>query len=180
MISVGDLKWLAGFLQGEGSFSSQSHSTPRLAASQVERWPLERCKEIFGGVIYLSSARSSNHPSRFSSKPISLWLLTGGRAAGLMMTLYSLLSPRRQEQIRRVLQKWKSRAAHQKYRTKCPHGHVLVGSNVRIRRNGHRDCRACHRDRKAQYQKDHPERCAMYDAKYRARKRSIVGQGMLL
>lgn len=34
--------------------------------------------------------------------------------------------------------------------THCPSGHAYTPENIRIRPNGHRVCRTCHRDREAQ------------------------------
>ncbi len=35
--------------------------------------------------------------------------------------------------------------------THCIHGHILLGDNLYLRKNGHRQCRECHRRRNRKY-----------------------------
>ena len=93
-----ELEWAAGFLEGEGCFSG---SRSLISASQSSREPLDRLQGLFGGSIgqyaYTSSWRKGG------KKAYWLWTVTGSRARGVMMTLYSLLTIRRKEQIRQSL-----------------------------------------------------------------------------
>ena len=101
MISVNDIYWAAGFLEGEGSFYSDSVKGI-LAASQVQREPLDHLQELFGGTITLIIRKRGG-----KSKDIFLWKLRGWYGIGVMLTLYCLLSLKRKTQIKRVLGKWK-------------------------------------------------------------------------
>lgn len=95
--SLPDLHWAAGFLEGEGCFtpaSSTGSSSDSIDAKQVQKWPLERLRELFGGRI-VHRPRSRPHWS-----DAWVWRVHGPRARGVMLTLYGLLSPRRQERIR--------------------------------------------------------------------------------
>ncbi len=104
MISTRDLEWAAGFLEGEGSFSSTSsiagnteldrkrYFHQRISAVQVNPDPLGRLKSLFGGNISLTAARGK-------SKEIFCWSVGGAKARGVMLTLYTLLSDRRKNQI---------------------------------------------------------------------------------
>ena len=107
------LYWTAGFLEGEGSFFhslrvgvKKYSGTLTITAPQVQREPLERLTRFFGGRLTLRTR--SNVPN---ASPCFVWVLYGGQAAGLMMTLYPLMSPKRQGQIRTALKKWRSRGA---------------------------------------------------------------------
>lgn len=93
-----DLGWAAGFLEGEGSFMLQGNSQ-RVCASQVQREPLDRLQQLLGGAITKKIQRSAkpNH------QPQQSWYVSGPRARGIMMTIYSFMSPKRQEQIKRAL-----------------------------------------------------------------------------
>lgn len=105
MISINELYWAAGFLEGEGSFTTDGRrigSSVRLQAGQVQREPLDRLLSIFGGKIMW---RMQN------SKPFYLWRLNSRRSAQVMLTLYVLMSPRRQEQIVSALKKWRTTRA---------------------------------------------------------------------
>lgn len=96
--TVRDIEWAAGFLEGEGHFRRQSNSSERIQAKQVQREPLERLQAIFGGRVYPTSHKKS----RDMGKPwndIWTWDVCGARARGIMMTIYALMSPKRQRQI---------------------------------------------------------------------------------
>jgi hypothetical protein len=94
--TLSDLAWAAGFIEGEGSFK---HSSSSLCADQVQREPLERLQRFFGGSIY-----AKTHPSMGPRRlPSRRWTINGGRARGVMLTLYSWLSPRRRQQLLRSL-----------------------------------------------------------------------------
>lgn len=89
-----DRGWLAGFLEGEGHFGKNNHGTalmyPRVSVSQKQLEPLERCIRI--------TECGSIGPSRLGGVHILTWGPRPSRA--LMLDLYDLMSPRRQEQIR--------------------------------------------------------------------------------
>jgi hypothetical protein len=88
-----DMAWAAGFLEGEGAFTSPH----RVDARQVDREPLDRLLGMFGGRICVVKATERWNTCHH-------WYTSGSRARGIMMTLYPLLSARRQEQIRKALQ----------------------------------------------------------------------------
>jgi hypothetical protein len=107
--SVGDLRWVAGFLEGEGHFRRTGHEaggnrsgTEIANAAQQNLEPLLRLKAYFGGTI-----RTYQHPDRVnrkSQKPCSTWSVSGARARGVLLTIYALMSARRKAQIRAALQ----------------------------------------------------------------------------
>lgn len=153
MITSAQIQWLAGFLEGEGSFTFAA-GTVRVSAVQVQRWPLERCASIIGGRIRLITRKY-----RENSKPIHMWNLYSVNAAGLMMTLYSLLSPDRQLQIRNALRPWlKLRRVALPYRTHCPHGHSYSGANLYRDPDGARRCRRCDKDSQQRLRRRRNER----------------------
>lgn len=135
MITTRQIEWTAGFLEGEGSFIFAGTSS-MVAAVQVQMEPLLRLKAIFGGTICLQS--KGIPPRQVSHR----WAANGRLAVGLMMTLYQLMSPRRKGQIRVALARWRTLAAHPRYRTHCPSGHPYDETNT-IRSPGKRECRTC-------------------------------------
>lgn len=122
------LGWAAGFLDGEGSFTYSRGIM--VSAEQVDPEPLERLRDMFGGSIYRRGVRvhTTERDHQYNRRPTGTWYACGSRAAGIMMTLYPLLSRRRQETIERVLGEW--RAA--KHRTTLQH---LTEEERRVRRN---------------------------------------------
>lgn len=113
---IADLQWIAGFLEGEGSFTY--HASLAVSASQVQRWPLEKLRVLLGGSI--STNGRLKQPQR---QLCSVWYLHGYRAAALMMTIWSLMSPRRQKQIEVALAKWVHKKVANQQREHCPLGH---------------------------------------------------------
>lgn len=95
-----DLAWAAGFLDGEGSvrvrrLPGATAGRPTfyglaLSASQVERGPLDKLREMFGGAIHLQqpSQRQSANAS-----PYYNWMVTGRTAAAairIMLPYFTL------------------------------------------------------------------------------------------
>lgn len=95
-----DLAWAAGFLEGEGCFSKNvgrsvsAVGNARVHAGQVQREPLERLLEIFGG-----SLSKPRWDGKLNHQPVYVWSVTGMRARGVMMTLYLFMSPLKKDQI---------------------------------------------------------------------------------
>ncbi len=94
--SVRDLEWAAGFLEGEGSFIFSGRHA--ISAVQVNAQPVQRLRALFGGNLWLRRAKEMQHRDAYQ------WMVTGARARGLMMTVYSLMSQRRKDQIRAALE----------------------------------------------------------------------------
>lgn len=92
-----ELEWIAGFMEGEGNF--RCHNTPQARASQVNPEPINRLVALLGGTVSYHTQRQKQH------HPFFTWQTSGARARGIMMTLYPLMSAKRQEQIRTALRK---------------------------------------------------------------------------
>lgn len=146
-----DIYWAAGFLEGEGHFRMNKGSFT-CSASQVQREPLDRLHDMFGGRMYRREGKVL--PKAQTSY---IWLLCGVRGVGLAMTLYSIMSPRRKDQIWVGLMDWRSRRGGKwsKNMPRCVRGHERFGEAADVRivtivRNGReyisRQCRACHRE----------------------------------
>jgi hypothetical protein len=153
-----DLGWIAGFLEGEGSFglSGRNRQSPRVRAPQLQREPLDRLQRLLGGKIALQ-------PPTSGTQPVHHWALDTNRSVQLMMTLYTLMSPRRQQQIAKALAAWRTNPRFKSaIRTRCPNGHRLSPDNVYVslRPNGKRrlTCRKCERVRETQRQRRNPYR----------------------
>ena len=144
--------WAAGFLEGEGSFSS-SRTTPAVTAVQVQESPLLRLKEIFGGTIRMLRVKNPKHSDHYR------WEAGGSRAVGVMLTIYSLMSSKRRLQIDKSITRWKNAPgsnAHNRVKTHCPKGHPYSGENLVIQktrggRGQKRMCRICFRASQNKY-----------------------------
>jgi len=87
--------WLAGFLEGDGSFTRVGRC-PRIQAKQKGKEPLVRLQERFGGRV-----KKYYHKSR--GRFYWVWTVNGQSATRAMLEIYPLMSKRRQEQIQAVL-----------------------------------------------------------------------------
>lgn len=139
-----DIGWIAGFIEGEGSFDP-NYGSPAITAAQVQREPLERLLRLLGGRI----TRKSPHGRE--KQPIFSWRRGGAAGRGVMMAIYRLMSPRRRQQITKALDAWRARPVDRKFRTHCPRGHPYSGDNLewQKKKNPHRSimgsrmCRTC-------------------------------------
>ena len=84
-----EILWGAGFFEGDGTATKNGRSS-QASISQKTRWPLEKMRYHFGGTV---STQGLNYQ----------WQVSGARARGFLMTIYGLVSPRRQSQIAKVL-----------------------------------------------------------------------------
>ncbi len=138
MLDIKQIFWIAGFLEGEGSFGS-GYRPCVVSASQVEKEPIQRLHSLLGGVVdtYSRKAVTGNIYYR--------WRLQSIRALGLMMTIYNLMSPKRKKQILFQILTWKNSAGRgwQRHKTVCPLGHPYDSENTYKTPQGHRRCRIC-------------------------------------
>lgn len=95
-----DLGWIAGFIEGEGTFNSRHAAY--VGAVQVQREPLERLQRLCGGQIY---AMRPSPKCNGRAQPSFGWRVCGARARGVMLTIFLLMSPRRKTQISRAMQR---------------------------------------------------------------------------
>ncbi len=95
--TIRDLEWAAGFLEGEGHFGGPGSQTV-VHVTNTDFEPLDKMRRLFGGKV------TSREPGPRGKKTEGRWAVYGGRARGLMMTLYTLMeSSRRKQQIRKSL-----------------------------------------------------------------------------
>jgi hypothetical protein len=100
-IPPADLYWLAGLLEGEGSFLKpppSSPASPRVAVEMTDRDVVERVGRVLGAIAQPMPDR--NNPRW---KPTYRALIGGERAADLMRLLHPLMGLRRQAQISAAL-----------------------------------------------------------------------------
>lgn len=96
-MNIKELHWAAGFLEGEGSFCShakRAYVHSKVNAVQKEMEPLERLQRLFGGTI-----------TKGPKSSVYIWSANGSLARGVAMTVFSLMSSRRKNQIKQMLSK---------------------------------------------------------------------------
>lgn len=140
MPTTAELNWLAGLMEGEGHFGTSDKRSPRVTIEMTDRDVIYRARNLFGATsVYEGRCRSGKPSYRIS--------LTGSRAVGWMMTLYSLMGERRRRRITEMLAMWRSRPALNARKTHCIRGHAFDEANTYQYTPTHRMCRACQRGR---------------------------------
>ena len=145
-ISLSGLSWAAGFLEGEGCFVSPFNRTTKKRSSlsvrvaQVQKEPLCRLQKIFGGGgIVFTKAKQKNQANYY------VYNAGGSLGAGMMMTLFSLMSPRRKHQIKIAITEWLKQKVYGANLTACYRGHPFTEENTYLKPSGIRVCRICRR-----------------------------------
>lgn len=102
MLDTKDLYWLAGILEGEGSFGIYGSSKVPLLSMQ---------STDFDVAIKVAKLLNTNYTNIFPRKPgykrIYNVAIRSTGAISWMMTLYSLMSIRRKSKIEEVINLWK-------------------------------------------------------------------------
>lgn len=96
-----EVSWVAGFMEGEGSFNSSGRSF-EIGAYQSNIEPLEKLKSIMGGEIYKTKARNGRN---VNSKESYAWRASGRVAIFVCLHIYEHLSEKRKRAIENRLQK---------------------------------------------------------------------------
>ena len=111
-----DICWLAGILEGEGSFTLgvvgktlPKKRTPKITIGMSDEDVVRRVASILGSKSCYTRPQSTGVIT--GTKPMYRTECQGARAAGWMMTLYPLLGLRRQAKVQQVLKYWRDASA---------------------------------------------------------------------
>lgn len=105
-ISVKDIAWVAGILEGEASFTTSGrYNYPGISLEMTDLDIVERVRTIVDplGIVGVYERNREGF-----TKPSYRLSLNGTRAIQWMMTIYPLMSLRRKTKIRELLHYWKS------------------------------------------------------------------------
>lgn len=118
MVETKDIYWLAGLLEGEGSFLLRSgHASkgalPVVQLGMTDRDVVEKARRVMGhrGKICVQGLGTSAR----RSKPLYNFVVASQWAIGWMMTLYQFMGERRQSDIRAIIAHWRESPAHGKW-----------------------------------------------------------------
>jgi hypothetical protein len=138
-ITIQELYWAAGFLEGEGCFT-KTRSCITVSASQVQFQPLEKLQKLLGGKNYYYESRKPKH------SPYYRWVTYGEKAEEIMKALFPLMSPKRQYRISELLSFYAAlpgRNYVRTGRTHCKRGHIRNEENSYVDSRRHIICRVC-------------------------------------
>lgn len=91
-VTTEEIAWVAGFLEGEACFSPTRDSC-MIQVAQVQRWPLTKLQQIFGGRVKI------RHNSGFTKRDIWFWQVSGERARRVARAVLPYMSPKRRRKI---------------------------------------------------------------------------------
>lgn len=115
MITASQIHWIAGLLEGEGTFTKTTPASQSLGSHSVRVGFSSTDQDVTLKIANLlgfgSIHRVMPKTNKWSPKEQFRWETSGVRAAGLMMTIYSLMGKRRQEKIRELLAYYRSTRA---------------------------------------------------------------------
>jgi len=107
-----EIIWLAGWLEGEGSFQCTHELKAdkmsvfkrfRITASSTDRDVAYKVFHLLNGRIY----RNDSNKIRYGWKVKWIVEVNGKHAIGWMMTIYGLMGERRKAEIKDVINQWK-------------------------------------------------------------------------
>lgn len=107
MKTTRQLEWLAGLLEGEGSFMLMKGS-PCVAVQMTDRDVVARVAEIMEVPMSEYKYKPKGKPSYLPVFYVRIW---GTHAIEWMMTLYTLMGTRRKAKIKEVIEAWKASPA---------------------------------------------------------------------
>jgi hypothetical protein len=130
MISLVNIAWSAGFIEGEGTFTFyEKGNFPYITVGQKDIDLLQKLKNTYKGNIY------HRERSGINQTPIEIWQIGTNNAIAIMMTIFPFMSKKRKNEIIQVINKWKGTrivAQNSKFRTHCKNGHPWVPENIRV------------------------------------------------
>lgn len=110
-ISVKEIAWVAGILEGEGTFCLNNESV-RFALAMTDLDIVEKVRNIVDKTKIISSHSEQNSKDGYERKTRYTFTVIGDHAISWMMTIYPLMGLRRKTKIRELLQYWKVKRAY--------------------------------------------------------------------
>jgi hypothetical protein len=105
-----DICWLAGLLEGEGCFLLTNTRQPAIQLSMSDLDVVERAKSICGvdnKINPLDIHRNDRYKIK-GNRTIYRLVICSTNAVQWMMTIYSLMSDRRKDKIKKILTEWRN------------------------------------------------------------------------
>lgn len=146
-----DIAWLAGILEGEGSFSLKTNrgynGTICISIQMTDKDIMDRCAAILNTKVYGPYTSKQKKKDGSSKKETYLITVFGSHAASWMMTLYSFMGKRRQLKIKELLDHWKAQSSMLPRQSSCHPTIKMFSKGL---------CKSCylknyHKERKSAY-----------------------------
>lgn len=147
MITTNQINYVAGLLEGEGSFiQRESGSSALITIGMTDLDVIRRLLNIIKPNATISATDRGEYKTLYS------FAVGGTLAIQWMMMLYPLMGDRRKTRIRRILSVWKSSngVSHNTNPVTCRYGHPrgVVGKDFNYNLDGSKYCLHCRRIKK--------------------------------
>jgi hypothetical protein len=125
MLEIKTIYYLAGLLEGEGTFFSDG-STPGIRIGMTDKDTISDIATLWGSNICISDSKQDY------KKRMYITYIYGAKAVAWMMMLYSLMKSRRKAKIKEVMDRWKATKCHALLMPalRCNKGHLLTPENL--------------------------------------------------
>jgi hypothetical protein len=161
-MELADTAWLAGLLEGEGSFSCRTPARQPSSRTLIIQLNMTD-KDVVEHAAELMAAPSiHNRKTKGNRKPSYLIVVSGYKAEKIMETILPFMGKRRRDKIISALSEWRNRSIALRPRGRKPDCHPDRPHK------GNGLCDECHR-RKRYIDKDIPRRLAVRSARDRDR-----------
>src|SRR5262245_19271170 len=98
-MEIKHIYWIAALLDGEGCISF--HKSPQIQLNMIDLDTVDKARKILRPGAKISTIVRDNRQTQYKIT------IAGNDVAGWIMTIYPLMSIRKQAQIRETLRKWK-------------------------------------------------------------------------
>lgn len=106
-MTVTEIAWLAGLLEGEGCFQLRKSGGYKgsicIALQMTDKDTVEKASKLLKGTFY-----GPHGPYGVSKLPTWQTMVFGKRAAEIMMSVFVFLGARRQQKVKELLDYWKT------------------------------------------------------------------------
>lgn len=109
-ITVRDIAWLAGLLEGEGWFTIQGGS-PTIGLNMTDEDIVARAARLVGAT---NMGIKPNSPNGNNIKTQYKWTIGGTKAVQWGLTIYSFMGQRRRARIRELMAVWRHSRAYRR------------------------------------------------------------------
>lgn len=138
-----EIAWAAGLFEGEGWWGFRGKTSAEAVIGTTDRDVAERFGDIVGlGSLTVERRTENGH------KTLYRWSVSSAPGVKALIELFwPWLGERRQASAEAILERIAVCRGPNAQKTHCPHGHAYDEANTYLAPSGDRRCRACHRDR---------------------------------
>lgn len=122
-----ELHWLAGLLEGEGSFMNDPPSRPNNPIVSIEMTDEDIIKKV--SKIFERKYQECKRKNKKYKKSFKV-ILTGYKSLVLMIMLYPLMSQRRRKKIKEILKTYDYTANYERIKKQADRNRKLTNENI--------------------------------------------------